>query len=316
MATVKQLRDRWKQEPGKTILEKIKAYLRETANTGPTTPGDILSAFLAGLPYRDEVPLGRDFRGCQTGSVFGDHYLEGYDFTYADLEDASFYRCNLIGAKFDHTHGVHTMHHLLTKASFRKVKFRQCYFLQVQAQECCFDKADLKETQFDESDLTGSSFRDANCKNVSFEDAILVGCDFRGADLTGAVFSGAKLDASTDFRGATLTNARWESKRPGGPAVDWRIARHDATTVVGTNPALTAIEDIKAIRIAIEAGYLDEKDPQTARLDQILQDLLTELPKKYLPDWEEEVVRRMGEEHRESVEYALSLGYKYMDLVD
>ena len=51
MATVKQLRDRWKEEPGKTILEKIKAYLRETADTGPAMSGDILVGFLIGLSY-------------------------------------------------------------------------------------------------------------------------------------------------------------------------------------------------------------------------------------------------------------------------
>lgn len=316
MATVKQLRERWEQEPGKTALAKILAFFDSLGwpTPRPAPPMSALYQALEGLPYREEVPFGKDLRAAPLGGIRHHVDLQDFDFSYADFE-GSILVCNLQRTRFDYATNCPSVSGNLRMASFRKVKFRQCHFLQTQAQECCFDEADLKEAAFDKSDLTGSSFRGAHCKNVNFEDTILVGCDFQGADLTGAVFSGAKLDPTTDFRGANLTNADWEPNRHGEPAVNWRIARYDQSTLMGANPVVTAVEEIQAIRIALEA-YFESTEPKVMRLDHILEELLQELPKKYVPTWREEVLRRMGKEHLAFVEYALSLGYKYMDLVD
>lgn len=316
MATVKQLRERWEQEPGKTVLAKLLAFFGDLGwpNPRPAPPMSDLYQALEGLPYREEVPFGKDLRAAPLGGIGWEVDLPDFDFSYADFEGGIFAN-DLSRTRFDYATNCSGISTILRKASFRKVKFRQCYFLQTQAQECCFDEADLKESRFGESDLTGSSFRGANCKNVNFEDTILVGCDFQGADLTGAVFSGAKLDPDTDFRGANLTNADWEPNRHGEPAVNWRIAKYDQSTLTGTNLIVTALEEIQATRIALEA-YFGSTEPKVVRLDGLLQELLQALPKKYVPTWREEVLRRMGKEHQDFVEHVFSLGYKYMDLVD
>src|SRR5260221_930329 len=62
MANKQQLRDRWLVEPGLTIRRKVCDFKRGL----PVSHGrnsDELFCLLEGLPFRDEVPSGKDFRG-------------------------------------------------------------------------------------------------------------------------------------------------------------------------------------------------------------------------------------------------------------
>ena len=273
MSTRAQLKARWEEEPGKTIEKRIDEYFRQHGKTIET-----LEEILNGLPYREEIPDGKDLRAislCPSRELD----LQGYDFSYAQLSDL--FLCNLSGARFDFVQNIESLSSVLNHASFRKVKFRKAYLMRSEIRNACFEGADLMQARFTHSDLSGSSFRNAKCKETSFYKANLMGCDFRGADLTHAFFSGAIIDKTTDFRGANLTNACFEEDRNYAgellaTATDWRQATYDETTISGDVPLLADLEDIKDIRYMLTDTDLESHplaDTLNLRLIQLEEDL-------------------------------------------
>src|SRR6478736_10264646 len=97
MSTKTQLRNRWAVEPGRTIREKILAQVVPHTRTVPLK-SLVLYELLDSLPFREEVPNGRDFRGsdCVGGRELD---LSDADFSYAS-HVGSFIRCNLSGCNF------------------------------------------------------------------------------------------------------------------------------------------------------------------------------------------------------------------------
>ena len=179
-ATRGELVSRWMREPGKTILKQVQAFLDALA-PGHLRRAQELFALLEGLPYRDEVPSGRDLRGASlSGSIYGLE-LTDCDFSFAQL-DLDFVNCVLSGARFDEAQASGMMLLKdLNRASFRRSRLVDCYFRDAVARECCFDGATLTGSSFAGADLRGSSFLDAKCRRATFTQATLSGCDFRRA---------------------------------------------------------------------------------------------------------------------------------------
>jgi len=247
MATKKQLLERWKVEPGLTIRQKIIDYhlsrkwkydaTPEENAVNQTIDSAVIFGLLDGLPFRDEVPNGRDLRGSDlAGAMRSDFSHTDFSFCF---DTTDFFHCDLRGAKFD---GIVTDHasfrDKLSGASFCKAKLRSCHFNGSDARNCCFDGADLYHATFQKSDLRGSSFVGANCKMATFATADIRNCDFRGAILEEATFMEAVIDKTTDFRGASLINAYHGDNfdRAGNlisHGVDLKLANYDETTKFG-----------------------------------------------------------------------------------
>lgn len=251
MATKNELTARWTREPGRTILGRVHAFFRETQWPDHGRSSAELFALLDGLPLRDEVPDGRDFRGALLGGGTRDLELAGCDFTHAKLT-LNLVHCNLTGARFDDAAGGNgILTNRLDGASFARAKLRGTFFQEARAHRCCFDSASLGGASFEKADLAGSSFRDADCRRAKFLGANLAGCDMRGARLDEAVLQEVALDETTDLRGASLVNVydRELRDRAGNlvaHATDWRRARIDATTIRGSEPGAAARELIDA----------------------------------------------------------------------
>lgn len=280
MATKAQLIERWEEETGKKIAKQLDEYFEQDGKYP-----EHLEVILKDLPYREEVPEGKDLRAASLGPS-RELNLQGYDFSYASIE--ALYQCKLNHARFDFVRGARHLTGILDNGSFRKVRFRKCYLFSSSIQNACFDEADLMQARFTHSDLSGSSFRNAKCKETSFYKANLMGCDFRGADLTHAFFSGAIIDKTTDFRGANLTNACFEEDRNYAgdllaTATDWRQATYDETTIFGDVPLLVDLEDIKDIRYMLTDTDL-ESHPLAATLNLRLIQLEEDLKQNYRPN--------------------------------
>src|SRR5262245_56103164 len=97
VASKRALKQRWKHEPGKSILQQVWNLSQELWRLKHGRSSDELFALLHGLPYREEVANGRDLRGASFGGVR--HLdLRDCDFSYGDVGD--FVDCELSGAKF------------------------------------------------------------------------------------------------------------------------------------------------------------------------------------------------------------------------
>lgn len=208
MATKKQLRERWKRPPGDKIIENI--YALGIIHAGHGHVAEDLFALLDGLPYRDEVPNGRDLRAMNIGGR-GLYFLET-DFSYCQLN--SFFFCDLSRSSFEGCTGERiSIHNAAASCSFRAANLRSCYFRDADLSNCTFDGAKLRGCMFQNANLAGSSFVNADCRDAAYAKATLFGCDFRGAKLDGARFEEVRLDKTTDFRGASLVNVLCEDRR-------------------------------------------------------------------------------------------------------
>jgi uncharacterized protein YjbI with pentapeptide repeats len=266
MASKKQLIERWKMEPWKGILKNIfdkvvkwadirgRISQRAYEQTGlylippeQEPPFDTIKEIfepLSGLPYHDEVLSNRDLRGSpfECGGFGWD--LRETDFSYLTPEQGhDFHHSLLDNAKFDGSKGEFAFHGKYTRVSFRKVHFHATTlkgtFFSGSFRSCDFSHAIIKKAYFhDKAELRDCSFAEANLTWANFMGCDLRGCDFRGANLSNAIISGAVLDKNTDFRGANLTGLRCEKTKVVNrveeidyPAVDWRIANFDGSTI-------------------------------------------------------------------------------------
>ena len=308
MATKAQLIERWEEETGKKIAKKLDEYFEQDGKYP-----EHLEVILKDLPYREEVPEGKDLRAVSLGPS-RELNLQGYDFSYASIE--ALYQCKLNHARFDFVSGARHLTGILDQGSFRKVRFRKCYLFSSSIQNACFDEADLMQARFTHSDLSGSSFRNAKCKETSFYKANLMGCDFRGANLTDATFTGALLDKTTDLRGANLTNLYCKEHRDNegtliAPATDWRQATYDETTIFGEDPLLQDLEDIRDARYMLKETYLSE-EPAAISLDHHLAELEEDLKKRYRPQAvSEELFPKLTPQEQELLLEALEEGARY-----
>lgn len=369
MATKEQLIARWEQEPGKSILAKVNAFLKgqeppnkyakqaepeqeevivevSPKDIEPISSEDIdrwleiiysaedskktldsirkevrypekLSSLLEGLPYREEVPEGKDLRGALLGSAEKFDF-QGYDFSYAQI--SSFSYCNLSHARFDYTYNIISLSSILDGASFRNANLRKSHLDESQIRNACFDGADLMSVRFTDSDLTGSSFRNAKCMRASFSGANLVGCDFRGANLIDASFHHTKLDKTTDLRGANLINARFEELRDNeghlrAASVDLRQATYDETTRFGKDPLLEDLGEIYLTQYVLtNTGY--GEGVFSGHLNQLLTNLANDLRKRYRPNAISELIETLPQEEKEFLLYVLNQTYRYQSTID
>src|SRR5262249_3403860 len=151
-------RRRWKVEPGRSIRARILAFVTPL-QFGNENSSDAIFQMLDGLPFRNEVPSGRDFRGGGCGKGIEQDFADS-DFSYSS-NVFCFRKCNLSRSKFDECNAEPQsfMGSFLRDCSFRKVRFRGTFFMNVDAQNACFDEASLIKCRFDEADLSGASFR-------------------------------------------------------------------------------------------------------------------------------------------------------------
>ena len=258
---------------------------------------------LDGLPFRDEVPGGRDLRG--NGWVNGrDMDFSNTDFSFSPTI-GNFFSCKLENARFDELETeTQSLGNVLNGSSFRKAKLRRCYF-KGPVQHCCFEGANLRGADFLGSDLSGSSFVGANCKMAAYSGANLLGCDFRGANLDEAAFRDNQIDKSTDFRGASLINVYHDDdfdkagnlRRHG---VDLRQATFDETTKFGTDPLTDSIEYWDAIMEWARQRYGDDGAKIAAALAPIKERQVR--AGVYSMSWQDELLSQLNEPQRKLYE--------------
>jgi uncharacterized protein YjbI with pentapeptide repeats len=290
VASKRQLKERWQHEPGRSILQRVWDLSKELWKLNHGRSSAELFALLEGLPYREEVPNGRDLRGAHFGGV-RDLDLRECDFSHGDV--LRLVDCDLTGAKLDGTiSGRASLTKTLNCASFRKARFRGTYMDHVEARECCFDGARLNDVFLAYSDLTGSSFCNAHLKLCSLGGATLFGCDFHGATLDEVVFLESRFDKSTDLRGAKLINVTTDEYDQGKlvrKGVDLGEANCDETTRFIKDQSLIELPVLaEACKVLGELS-----DPQAQRLRPILVAKLAELQKNYRETWTEELFAQL-----------------------
>jgi len=298
MATKRELRHRWQVEPGLTIRQRIIDFSMPL-QFGHGRSSEELFRLLDGLPFRCEVPSGRDLRGSDcAGGVEMD--FSNTDFSYS-VEIGHLLQCDLTNARFDELScRSGNFGDALCGASFRKAKLRSCFLMKSDARNCCFDGANLYHTRFDDTDLSGSSFRGANCKGVCFFGCNLLGCDFRGANLGETVLQSTKIDKSTDIRGANLINAYYESQFNNqghlvGRGVDPQLATFDPTTKFLQDPNLHTIEYLEqATEIARKEHSVDGD-----RIAALMGRLKEQLRTRHSEEWEDDLVSQLDDRQRD-----------------
>ena len=308
MATKRQLIDRWKTEPGLGIRNRIIDFLMDL-EPGHGKKAETILEMLLGLPFREEVPGGKDLRGADVAHG-REMDFSGRDFSLGDVGPFDF--CDLSHCRFDCASAEQTgFHNILNHTSFREAKFRSRYFMNSQVQHCCFDNAKLEDCNFEDADLAGSTFLRANCKRATFFGANLKGCDLRESILDEAVFENIVLDKNTDIRGASLINAYYDahfdfSGNLIGRGTDFRVAKVDRTTRFGSDPAALPYE-------VLEAAFKilgDDARPQAGRIKALLTDAKGRLPKESWDDLLDEIFSKLCEDEREVFDEILDDAYR------
>jgi len=263
VATKKQLLNRWREGPGRSMADRIRSILIEYAEAlGPLElkahemtglyriprewlpPFDTKAIFdlLAGLPYRDEVANGRDLRGIPSTGGCQEWDLTNTNFSHLPkTEGHSFAECHLDGAVFDESDGDFSF----VRCPLRKVRFRKVHFRPTRVRggfcggdcvECDFSNARMTKAVFlGNANLQGSSFVQADLTWANLSGCDLRGCDFRGANLANAAIQESIIDNSTDFRGANLVGLSWRDRHDNfgnlfKRGTDWRQGKYDSTT--------------------------------------------------------------------------------------
>jgi uncharacterized protein YjbI with pentapeptide repeats len=306
-----------------TIWKKIIDYYQSTlcwSSKAPPRVNDVnqtvdsarIFALLNGLPFREEVSSARNLRGRD----FGHGWRSDFSDTDFSLSKSvgPFFHSNLRGARFDQCVSEYgSFGKILDGASFRNAKLRSCFIHDSQARNCCFDGADLCNTSFGGTNLSGSSFRNARCKRAGFYRADLTGCDFRGANLEESSFREALIDKTTDFRGASLINARHDdSYNNAGEliarGVDLRQATYDESTRFGKDPLAFPIEyNQRAIEIAAE-HYGEEGRRIAGFIRRRIDEMLAKGQRSI--DWEKQQIAQLNEPDRALYEEIMDEAFK------
>jgi len=247
LATRKQLIDRWKIEPWRSVDRRIFDFFVERSNSPQSTSLaeiDELSSLLDGLPFREEVPSGRDFRGSSFPGA-RNMTINDADFSYCPAIGVM-ERVNLSEVRLEEIRGeVYAVTGHLIDTSLARARLRKAWLDRSRFELCSFQQSDLRSANLRGSVFASCDFREANCEGADFQECDLRGCDFRGANLSGAMFRAVTLDTTTDLRGARLVGLVSEELRDYSgslvlPGTDWRKAMHDDATVVGEDP--TAVD--------------------------------------------------------------------------
>jgi len=297
-------------EPGLSIQRRILDFLV------PLEPGHGRSSseifdLLAGLPYRDEVPNGRDFRGAD--------FMGGDEFDFSDTDFSFspnlsyFVHSDLSRAKFDECRDERGNWggSVLDGASFRRVRFRAPYMAHVRARNVCFDEAKLLNAGFQDADLSGSSFRGANLKGAQFYGANLRGCDFRGANFDQSALRNVEVDGTTDFRGANLVNAYLEDRYDNagnlfGKGIDLKATKTDSTTRLGEDPSAISIEELRASIRELRK----RPEPCAVRIRTIVEAVVQDLRQSYFDGAIDRVIAQLTPEERELYDEVLDDAFR------
>lgn len=227
-ATRAQLVARWRDDPWQSVESRIlemaivtaeeqtAARLDYYATSGsnrvpegvlPRLDMDEIFGLLEGIPFRNEVPSGRDLRGSYfPGALEVD--LSNVDFSHC-RDMGTLLGCDLTDARLD---GLRRAPYQLQgdrflRTSFRGANLRHTWMTCSRYERCVFDGANLEGAHANDTCFKESSFRRARLAGIDLRGADLRGCDFSWADLTGALLSGARIDASTRLKDAVLTGA-------------------------------------------------------------------------------------------------------------
>lgn len=293
MASKRELKNRWNTA---NIQYRINSFLR-SLKPGHGRSSEEVFAMLEGLPFREEVPNGRDFRGAD---LIGVREMDFRDCDFSSAQLDFFYNCDVSGSCFDGAEGERVdIHKTANRASFRKVKIRHLCMDHVEARDCCFEGAKLPYASFEEADLRGSSFQNADCKRSTFFKTNLQGCDFRGAKLDEVGFYELQLDKSTDLRGASLVNVRDSDERDAAGILlwhgtDWRQATYDATTKYGQDPTMFPLEVLNTACAILTR----EDDPRAKKLFELFKQTKDRLRQQYWETWQEDILAQLSDEEK------------------
>lgn len=293
MASIKELRSRWKREPGLSIYQRVCNFCDGLGKDHARAASDLFR-LLEGLPYRNEVENGRDFRGSDMSAQ--DLDLNFCDFSFS-RPLGPFLNCDLTGSIFDSISTERmSIGSIVKGASFRKAAMRGCYIVGADARSCCFDEGKLDGISFERTDLSGSTFRRARCTRGTFLGADLRNCDFTGAVLNESVFQDAILDKSTCFRGASLINAYYDDvvNRDGllvARGVDLLRATYDDTTRLGNDDAVIALKLLeKASKVVMTMSGKD-----AAMVREIIEESMVQVKSGYSEGWEDLALAKLDE---------------------
>jgi uncharacterized protein YjbI with pentapeptide repeats len=260
VSTRNQLIERWKVEPWLSVDKWLYEFCVNQGAQHWSSPPDAEFIFerLGGLPFREEVPGGRDLRG---SSFLGASKMDLHetDFSYCHSIDW-FQNCNLVRARVENIRrSFYSVRGHLVETSFQRTRLQKTWLNDSRFERCDFAKADLRSAIFRGSDLRGSIFRDANCEGADFQECNVIGCDFRGANLSEAMFRAVTIDETADLRGAKLFDLVNEELRDYAgslvlPGTDWRQATYDETTVTGTRSGSV---DLKVLDLIIKEAKLE-----------------------------------------------------------
>jgi uncharacterized protein YjbI with pentapeptide repeats len=256
MASKKQLIDRWNVEPWRSVNQGLYQFAVDQAMQGWRSPdSNRLFGMLDGLPFREEVPSGRDLRGSAFPGAQRMNLRETH-FTYSP-GITGFRDCDLFQARLNSIHGdVYELGGLFEQTSFESARLHKALADHSRFDRCDFTGADMTSVMLRGSDLRGCVFRNADLSYADLQECDVRDCDFKGANLTEVLFGAVILDETTDLRGATLVNLHTEEHRDvSGRSVlagtDWRRARHDETTAVAELPGKA---DERILELLIDAA--------------------------------------------------------------
>jgi fluoroquinolone resistance protein len=180
-----------------------------------------LDCRLSGASFRSADLGGARFEGCR---AWEPDSPEGADFTYANLREASFVRCDLSMAVLSRcqAYDLTLLDCQAQGADFSQMDTRlpvatRTPLVACRLRGCNLAYADLSRVDLSGADLTGSRLIEALLDDCCLRDATLVDCDLHnlsgramvlaGADLRGAVFN--NLDPRViDLRGVRITPAQ------------------------------------------------------------------------------------------------------------
>lgn len=319
MATAEQLKSRWLEGRGAFVKESLvhllgasggRISLKKERYQGFPVDWESL---LEGLPFREEVPNGKDLRGIVLGGRLWNADFSGIDFSYAVL-GLHFHQSNLCGARFDFADVEgQSFHDNLDGCSFRGADLRNADLADSNVRNCCFDKAKLSKASLNRSNLSNSSFINANLIGANLNGSNLQGCNFQGALFKNATLTDTLVDKATDFRGANLLNAWHEADYHQGKLIsaglDWSKVTYDETTLFGEDEALRAIEQIQSALRALDIEY--NEYPNAEKLRNVLHKKIAQLQKGHRPKWGEEIFEETGDEMADFITAVFSRMYKY-----
>lgn len=146
------------------------------------------------------------------GQIFDGKDLSNLDFTYTQINSASFKKAILDNSDFTKTQN--TAYGIPPNVDFEESSLINVKFIEAYLENSNFTRAKLKDADFTKANLRNANFTEAILTGVNFTDAKnLALANFMKANLTGANFKGAvNIGFNTNFTEANLTGVTFNDE--------------------------------------------------------------------------------------------------------